>query len=303
MKKIIICICTYNRNQNLVNCLRSIENMELVNKFYLEVLILDNTVNFNSKSIIRKYKKKRLNKITIQNEKRRGIVFARNACLNFVRKNESEYVIFIDDDCVFDKSWLINAFGTLKKYNADVVTGPQEYRNKNGSVDNINFTQFFEKKYPINILKVSWAATNNVLLKSNIIKKSNLNFDINLNKFGMGEDQLFFQQLSKSGIKIFYSSKIKVTESIHNHRLNINWLKNRSFRLGVLGNYIDRKLYGNLIGTIINYLKFIYLLFNIFFIFFMPFKKNYRFILFNFYYRAIGKLYGPFIFKKINFSK
>ncbi len=303
MKKILICICTYNRNQSLMNCLRSIEKMKLINKFFLEVFILDNTITFNSKNIIKKYKKIKSRKISLQNEKKRGIVFARNACLDFARKSKSEYIIFIDDDCIFDKSWLVNAFDTLKKYNADVVTGPQEYEIKNSSIDNINFTQFFEKKYPKNILKVRWAATNNVLLKSNIIKETNLKFDKNLNKFGMGEDQLFFQQLSKLGIKIFYSDKIKVTENIHNHRFNINWLKNRSLRLGILGNYIDRKLYGNLIGTIINYLKFFYLMFKIFFIFIVPFKKNYKFILYNCYYRAIGKLYGPFVFKKINFLR
>ena len=33
-------------------------------------------------------------------------------------------------------------------------------------------------------------------------------YNINLNKFGMGEDQLFFSQLSKLGKNIFWSKNI-----------------------------------------------------------------------------------------------
>ena len=44
-------------------------------------------------------------------------------------------------------------------------------------------------------------------------------------------------------------------ENIHEHRLNLRWLIRRSFRLGVLGHYIDISLYGKFIGFIINYLK------------------------------------------------
>ena len=301
MKKIIICICTYNRNKNLIECLESIKRMKLIKKFDVEILIIDNTIDFKSKKKVEKYKKKTSFKINIINEKKRGIVYARNSCLDFIKNKKTNYISFIDDDCIFDKNWIVNAFKILKKYNADIVTGPQNYSKDSNK--NINFTKFFEKKYNQNILKVNWAATNNILFKSQILEKNNLRFDKNLNKFGMGEDQLFFLRLSKLGKKIFYSKEIKVTESIHKHRLNIQWLKNRSFRLGVLGNYIDKKIYGNILGFFLNYLKFIYYFLLLSINLFLPFQKNFIIKINNYLYRSLGKLLGPFIFYKINFLK
>ena len=42
----------------------------------------------------------------------------------------------------------------------------------------------------------------------------------------------------------------------------MKWVVDRSFRLGILGNYIDKKIYGSIIGNLLNYLKSIYYLFS-----------------------------------------
>ena len=49
----------------------------------------------------------------------------------------------------------------------------------------------------------------------------------------MGEDQLFFLQLNKKGHQILWSKEIKVLRK-HSHRSTMKWVKDRSFRLGVL---------------------------------------------------------------------
>ena len=123
-----------------------------------------------------------------------------------------------------------------------------------------NYSQIFEKKYKKNIKRVSWAASNNVFLEYNIIKKHKLIFDKILNKFGIGEDQLFFSKIDSYGYKIYWSKTIKVFENIDIHRLNLKWLIRRSYRMGVVGHYIDINIYGKLMGFIINYLKCVYYL-------------------------------------------
>ena len=76
----------------------------------------------------------------------------------------------------------------------------------------------------------------------------------------MGEDQLFFLQISNIGYKIFWNKNVKVYEKIHQHRQNYKWLIERSYRLGVLGHYLDKNQYGNLSGLFLNYSKSIYYL-------------------------------------------
>ena len=109
--------------------------------------------------------------------------------------------------------------------------------------DLTNYSQFFEKKYKENIKRVNWAANNNVFLEYDIIKKHGLVFDKALNKFGIGEDQLFFLKLNNYGYKIYWSKTVKVFEDIHKHRSSLNWLIRRSFRLGVLGTLYRYKTY------------------------------------------------------------
>jgi hypothetical protein len=120
----------------------------------------------------------------------------------------------------------------------------------------------------------------------------------------MGEDQLFFSVLNKMGNKILWYEKIIVFETIHSDRGKISWLKNRSFRLGVLGHYIDKKLYGKFFGYSLNYLKSIFfLILSInYLIFLITNNKKMKIFSIGFFYRFYGKLTGPFFMNKINFK-
>lgn len=298
MYKILICIPTYNRNKSLLNCLNSIKKLRNNNYFKINILILDNSLNNNSKNLIKKLKRKYNFKIFQHHEKKRGIVFARNKCLKISKILKPKYIAFVDDDCIVDKNWLKNIYELLSHNNADVITGPQKYKHKN------NYSHIFEKKYKNSLVKVNWAASNNVFFKFDILKDKNVDsFDKNLNKFGMGEDQLFFSKISKLGYKIYWSKKIFVTEKIHQHRSNISWIKERSKRLGILGHYLDVKMHGNFLGYFINYLKSFYFLFLSFFYFLNIFNKDKNLYFINNIYRCYGKIIGPFQFKDINFFK
>jgi len=293
--KFLTCICTYKRNISLNKCLKSIEKITLPINTHITILIVDNTINNNSYALINKIKKKYRFKIIYVNEKKRGIVNARNRCLKEVKKINCDYISFFDDDCTVDKNWFKNISKLIKNKNADILTGPQIYKN--------NLAQIFEKKNFSNNSYVKWAASNNVLFKKKILVKENIYFDINLNKFGMGEDQLFFSTLNKLGYKIFWSNSLKVFEKIHNHRDNLHWVIDRSFRLGVLGLYIDIKLHGLVKGFIINYIKFFYYFIFSLISLLLIHQKNYNYQFFNLLNRSIGRLLSPFIFKTIQFYK
>jgi len=267
----------------------------------ISFLILDNSTNFESFKLIKNFKKKFKFNIHYANEKKRGVVNARNKCLKILKKIKCDYVAFFDDDCVIDKYWFKNVIEIINKTNENIITGPQLYININKKKGNLG--ELFEKKINKKISKVSWAATNNVIIKKSIILKENIYFDKNLNKFGMGEDQLFFLKLNKRGHNIIWSDKLKVYEKMHSHRTTSKWIRDRSYRLGVLGNYIDRDLNGKILGYIINYIKFIYYLFYSILSLLNILKKNYYYQFINLTFRAIGRFLGPFVFKKIKFYK
>ena len=302
---LVICICTNNRNLSLVKCLKSINNLFVELNVKTKIIIVDNSINYNSFKLVKKLKKSFKYKIIQLHEKKRGIVYARNKCLSKLKKINPKFTCFFDDDCIVDRFWLKNVFKILKSTDAEIVTGPQISIKKSSlnSSNFINYSQFFEKKYRENINRVDWAASNNVFLIYNIIKKHKLVFDKNLNKFGIGEDQLFFLKLNNYGHKIYWSKTIKVFEDVHRHRLNLKWLIRRSYRLGVLGYYIDKNIYGKLMGFTINYLKCVYYFAKASSYFFLFFKSTFWVQISNYFSRFCGRLVGPLVFKKIDFFK
>ena len=298
--KLTICICTYKRNESLKRCIKSINKLINQSSIKISIIIIDNSKNFN----VLKIKNQLINiskyKISFLNEKKRGIVNARNKFLKNLKNVIPNFICFFDDDCIVDKYWLRNVIKTSKKFKADIVTGPQIYKKNNYL---INYSSFFEKNYNSSICNVNWAASNNVFIDYSILKNNKLFFDINLNKFGIGEDQLFFSLLKKRGNSIFWNKNVKVYEKSHIHRTNLSWLIKRSFRLGVLGHYLDKKIYGVIFGYNYNYVKSLYYLLKSFLYMLFFFDRYSRINAINFFARFIGRISGPFIFKKIGFLK
>ena len=179
--KILICICTYKRNKILNDCLISFNKAIVPFNFNIKFLIIDNTINGSAKNIINKLKKKINYKIYYVNEKKRGIVHARNKCLEEVKKINCDYFSFLDDDCEIDSKWFVNFKKIIDIHRVKIVTGPQIHKS-NGKI-NKNLENIFEKKITDDKKFVNWAATNNVIINKKIFLSSNLKFDINLNKF------------------------------------------------------------------------------------------------------------------------
>ena len=302
---LVICVSTYNRNLSLIRCLKSINNLYVVPNIKIKIIVVDNSAKRDSFKSVKKLKKLFKYKIIQMHEKRRGIVYARNKCLNKVKKINPKFICFFDDDCTVDRFWLKNVFRVKKFTNADVITGPQLSIIKKSlkKLNLTNYPEFFEKTYQTNIKRVQWASTNNVFLEYNIIKKHSLKFDKFLNKIEFGEDQLFFSKLNSFGHKIYWCKNVKVFEYTDKYKLNLYWLTNRSFRMGVVGYYIDKSLYGRIMGFLINYLKCIYYFTQALSLVILFFRKKFLVQILNYSIRSFGRLVGPLIIENMSFFR
>lgn len=300
--RLIICISTFNRNDSLKECIKSINKIINKDKIIINIIITDNSKNDNISQIKKQLIKISKYKILFLKEKKRGIVNSRNKSLKALKNINPDYISLFDDDCTVDKYWIKNAFKIIKFNKADVATGPQIYLGDQSNKI-INYSEIFEKQYSRNKTQlVKWAASNNVIIDYKIIKKHNLLFNTKLNKFGVGEDQLFFSNISKKGYKIYWDKSVKVYEKTHKHRQTFKWLIERSFRLGVLGHFLDINYHGKVYGFFINYLKSIYYLFKFIISIFILGPNYYEKIVNNFL-RFYGRLIGPFVFSRIDFYK
>jgi GT2 family glycosyltransferase len=246
IKYYLFCICTYNRIDQIENTIISISKLKKTKNCKVEILVIDNFGNID----VKKLKKKFLN-LTVVKEHKIGISHARNKALEQAKKINCDYICFLDDDCVLDKSWLINNILFIKKFNAKIVTGPHISKNN-------FFLNITERKLKHGS-PTSWASTNNVIFDKKILKL-NIKFSLIIQKYG-AEDQLFFKKLNKLGLKIFWNSDAKVFDISSKKRISIKWFLKRGLGHGASNILIYNELYGKFQSILISILKLNYDLF------------------------------------------
>jgi len=279
--KIIVCICARNFNVLLLSLLKSLAKNTNIN---FDVLIV-----FNKFKKITFFEMKLIQKIlrnihfSVNYEGKKGISNVRNKVLEILRKNNYDYIFFLDDDCVVNHNFLKNHLNFLNKEKCDIVGGPQLY------LSNKKLFRVFERNLS-NSNNISWVSTNNVIFKRKILLK-NIEFSNRVSKYGFGEDQLFFLKCSSLGFKIRWNDN-PVYESV-NKNMNLRWFLDRNYRYGLTGALIEKELCGKY-GFLINLFKsFYYLVKSNFYIILMPLnpKLNFYFLLSNFL-RSLGRIKG-----------
>ena len=285
--QIILGASLSKKNEKFLNkFLASLNNINIPNNFRLKIIFIIEKKNFIYLNLIQK---KLINKkFEILLIDVAGIPQSRNMFVKYLKKNISYYAGFIDDDCVVPENWLKNMVKFIKKNKCDIVGGPQLHK-----VSNKFYLDLFQLIEPQKLhgQKVDWVATNNSFFKSKILKRSNIKFDENLKNIG-GSDQLFFKRLSHQKYKCKWNLKASVTESKQSERENISWFLKRNLRYGYSGNYIDKIIYGKIIGIFLNFFKiFVMLLFSSFYLVLFIKKNNFYKSLF-YLFRSIGRLLG-----------
>ena len=89
-----------------------------------------------------------------------------------------------------------------------------------------------------------------------------------------------------------WNLKSKVTENIHINRENLKWFLKRNLRYGYSGNYIDKKIYGTITGSLLIILKIIYSTSVSLVLLLLFMKKNYLYKSIFFLMRSIGRILG-----------
>lgn len=106
MNKIFtIIICAYNAKNRIYRTIESVLVQEKYNELVDQIFLVNNNSNDGTKEIMEKYSSKRKNLQYIF-EKRQGLSYAR---LTGVLHTCSKWIVFVDDDNILRKDWLIRA--------------------------------------------------------------------------------------------------------------------------------------------------------------------------------------------------
>lgn len=198
-KEISIIIPVYNAEKTIERCINSILNQTIIDQ--MEVILVDDSSNDNSLSIMRKYEKENKETVKVIQQQNSGPAVARN---NGIKMAKGKYIGFVDADDYIDEKMYEKMQEKMKIEDVDLVLIGRYNVLRNGQmkekINNRCISGMSLKDNPEILSKMSTFVWDK-LYKKSIIEKHNIVFP---EGFHYAEDLYFLTKYK------YYANKISV---------------------------------------------------------------------------------------------
>ena len=230
-RTLAICIATCRRPEGLRALLASLDRIAVDEALLKPVLyVVDNAPDAPAVASAEDARALSRWPLTYVMEPRRGIVMARNRALDLALPT-ADLIAFVDDDETVSPDWPASLVDTLDRHGADAVQGPVAPRYARPPPSWIQDLGIFRQGPFEDGMPRNSAATNNVLVRADAIRRYGLRFDPDFNTTG-GEDEEMFGRLRLAGGRIVASAHGCIDDTVPAHRMTVAWASRRSFRKG-----------------------------------------------------------------------
>jgi len=223
-----ICIATYRRREQLSCLLTSIVNQVLPENLYLQVLVVDNDIKSSAKEIVECFKSNNIISFEYFVQPSKNISLTRNLG---VKNAKGDYILFIDDDEIATKGWIMEYWLCMKKYKPDGIFGLVIPKYHESTPKWIKKGKFFSKELSPTGEIARSTRTSNCIVRAELIKDEPGPFDPSYGLTG-GEDTQLFERLRLKGARFISSQEAPVEEFIPPDRTRISWLIKKAFQTG-----------------------------------------------------------------------
>ena len=204
--KVSVIICSYNRINDLLECLKSIDSLEYP---FLEIILVDNGSTDGTLELIKK--EHPLIK-TIKNSKNMGTSYARNQAINIA---QGEYLWFLDSDSIIINKKCLDNMLTFFENNKDIGSVGGQIIKENYKLTYWIMGELKDKKYQkreaeIFEYSVHYLPTCNCMMKKSLMLILG-GFDTNY--FYYCEDLDVGLKIRKLGLKNVFKSDCCVLHS------------------------------------------------------------------------------------------
>jgi glycosyltransferase involved in cell wall biosynthesis len=246
--RIAVCILTYNRPDGLVRVLASLRNLEIPSSVRGVTVVVVNNDRDDERpeAICAKAAEDLPHEVKYVVEPERGVAGARNRAIE-VALPDHDLIAFIDDDGVATPDWLVQLMEVWEQTDADAVTGPVEPLYDEPPPAWIDRGGFFARKHRPTGRAMDRAFTNNVLIRSEFLRRTGIRFDPRFAFIG-GDDAQFFRHFAQRGGSIVWANDAVVQDGVPVERTTASWLVRRHWRAGMTTAIIERDLHGRLVA-------------------------------------------------------
>ena len=215
LMKLSVIIPVFNSEKYIENCL---DSLLINNKIELEIIIINDCSNDNTRSIVEKKYSFPFVKL-FNNLKNMGVSYSRNYGLS---KATGDYIMFVDSDDFLSSDWsLIVSEGIKSK--KDIIYFSDRIN------ENIKIDKLYEYIIGYNNVNICMGGPFSKIFKRVFLEKNKLLFNTNLIN---GEDMMFnIMSLKKS------KSHAIISKSFYNYRI-FNGSSTKKFDLKIINNDI-----------------------------------------------------------------
>jgi succinoglycan biosynthesis protein ExoM len=225
-ERVTIAVLTYRRPQHLAELLPALVAQADEVAADVDILVVDNDPAGDARDVVLRAGLGA--PVHYAHEATPGIAAARNRALDEAR---SELLVFIDDDERPTPHWLARLLAVQARYRSVAVVGPVVSRYETPPSRWVAAGGFFDRRRMPTGTPVRVAATNNLLLDLDWVRRNGLRFDA---RFGLsgGSDDLFTRQLSARGGLMVWCDEAVVIDVVPASRVTRDWVLRRSYRIG-----------------------------------------------------------------------
>ena len=231
MTSAVVAIITHSRPKGLERLLVALSKQTVGESHDVQVLVVDNACDPNIRVLVDNMAQTYPLRLTYDEEAQRGIVAARNRCVDIFLKTDAECLLFIDDDSwPAHDNWILTLLDKKFELGADVVTGPTRSLSGEGAPEWANHVmREFRGRVDGTVIKTFY--TNNVLISRTVLEQIRPAFDARFS-MGGGSDYHFALKCSKTGFKAVYVNAA-VEEEFPQSRAKVKWFVLRGYRSGI----------------------------------------------------------------------
>lgn len=182
MKKVVISIINYNGRENTTACLESIQKITR-DSYILSTIVIDN--NSVEPFTLREQSYKDIDLSVVYNKENKGFSGGHNIGIKYALKNNADYVILLNNDCVVDPDFIEKMLVVAESKEEIGLLSPKIYFKKG--------SEYHKDRYDKKDLgKVIWYAGGNIDWRNMIASH-------------VGVDEVDHGQYDKSGETMFAS--------------------------------------------------------------------------------------------------
>jgi glycosyltransferase involved in cell wall biosynthesis len=244
MLDISVVVCTFNRATLLRQAVESVAAQETGGRFHYEVVVVDNGSTDNTAEVVAGLAGAARVPVRLVREPTPGVAAARN---RGVAESRGAWIAFFDDDQVADPRWLAELLALAQETGAQCVGGavdlllppgverqlPLVCRRVLGATGAISRPRPYDRKV--------MPGTGNVMIHGSVFQKVGV-FDVTLTQ--AGEDVDLFRRIRAAGVASWYTPSAIVHHVIPPHRLEDEYFRWASLRVGACFAHRDATEHG-----------------------------------------------------------